>query len=105
MRINAITQPITSELRKIESARKTERGSKVGKTSTGDRPIISSNAQKLSETQAQFETIASSLNAQPEIRTEKIDEVKRKIERGYYNSKEFIDKLAEKLMSEFGINK
>jgi anti-sigma28 factor (negative regulator of flagellin synthesis) len=43
------------------------------------------------------------MSAQPEIRSEKIDEVKRKIESGYYDSEEFIDKLADKLLKDFGV--
>jgi negative regulator of flagellin synthesis FlgM len=103
MRINAVTQPITSELQKIESVRKSERESKVSKTLPSDRSVISSDAQKLSETKAQFETIASSVAAQPDVRAEKVDEVRKKIESGYYNSDEFIDKLADKLLKEFGV--
>lgn len=103
MRINAVTQPITSELQKIDSARKTEREGKVSKTAHSDRSVISSDAQKLSETKAQFETIASSVSAQPEIRADKVDEVRKKIESGYYNSDEFIDKLADKLLKDFGV--
>lgn len=104
MRISAVTQSITSELRKIDSIRKTGR-EKVSKASAGSQPNISSSAQKLSDTQAQFATITSSISAQPDIRTEKINEVKQKIENGYYNTEEFIDKLAEKLTNEFGIKK
>jgi negative regulator of flagellin synthesis FlgM len=103
MRINAVTQPVTSELQKIESVRKTERESKVSKTLPADRSSISSDAQKLSETKAQFETIATSISAQPEIRADKVDEVRKKIESGYYNSDEFIDKLADKLLKDFGV--
>jgi len=100
MRINAITQPLQAELRKVDRAAKAE---KAGKAQITDRSEFSSGAQRLNETKAQFETIAATLNAQPEIRSEKIAEVKAKIENGYYNSEEFIDKLAEKLLNEFGI--
>ena len=102
MRINAITQPFNAELRKTEGARKTEK-EKAGKTPTVDRSDISSGAQRLSETKAQFEVLATSLSAQSDIRNERIAEVKARIENGYYNSEEFIDKLAEKLLKEFGI--
>ena len=57
----------------------------------------------MSASRAQFETIAASVAAQPDIRTDKVAEVKEKIERGFYNSDEFIDKLADKLLTEFGI--
>ncbi|HEX2956009.1 MAG TPA: flagellar biosynthesis anti-sigma factor FlgM [Chitinispirillaceae bacterium] len=103
MRINAVTQPMTSELQKIESVRKIERESKVSKTQPAVHSEISSDAQKLSETKAQFETIASTVSVQPEIRADKIDEVKKKIEDGFYNSEEFIDKLADKLLKDFGV--
>jgi flagellar biosynthesis anti-sigma factor FlgM len=103
MRINAVTQPLSAELRKIESARKAEKGNKGQKAPAADRSDFSANAQRLSETKAQFETIAASVAAQPDIRPEKVAEVKGKIERGYYDSEEFIDKLADRLLAEFGI--
>ncbi len=99
MRINAVTQPFNAELRKIEASRKVEKESKTSKIS--DRSDISSGAQSLNETKAQFETIATSLNSLPEIRNDKIAEVLSKIENGYYNSDEFLDKLAEKLIEDF----
>jgi flagellar biosynthesis anti-sigma factor FlgM len=104
MRINAITQPLSAELRKVESARKTEKDGKGVKTQHPvDRSEFSANAQRLSDTKAQFETIAASVAAQPDVRTDKVAEVKSKIEQGYYDSAEFIDKLADKLLNEFGM--
>jgi anti-sigma28 factor (negative regulator of flagellin synthesis) len=102
MRINAITQPLSAELRKIEAARKVDKDARTAKASTPDRSEFSANAQRLSETKAQFETIATAITGQPDVRTEKIAEVKEKIESGYYNSEEFIDKLADRLLVEFG---
>jgi flagellar biosynthesis anti-sigma factor FlgM len=101
MRINAITQPVKAELRKIEASRKAEKESKNIKIS--DRSDISSGAQSLNETKAQSDTIAASLSSLPDIRNEKIAEVRSKIENGYYNSDEFLEKLAERLLNEFGI--
>ncbi len=101
MRINAITQPVKAELRKIEASRKTDKESKNIKIS--DRSDISSGAQSLNETKAQSDTIAASLSSLPDIRNEKIAEVRSKIENGYYNSDEFLEKLAERLLNEFGI--
>jgi flagellar biosynthesis anti-sigma factor FlgM len=103
MRINAITQPLSAELRKVESARKTEKDGKGVKAHLADRSEFSANAQRLSDTKAQFETIAASVAAQPDVRPEKVAEVKSKIEQGYYDSAEFIDKLADKLLNEFGM--
>jgi len=103
MRINALAQTYNAEFRKIENARKAEKDAKTGKAQVVDQTEFSSNAQRLSETKAELQTIAASLSAQPDVRMEKIAEVKQKIENGYYNSDEFIDKLADKLMKEFGI--
>jgi anti-sigma28 factor (negative regulator of flagellin synthesis) len=101
MRINAITQPFNAELRKIEASRKVEKESKNIKTS--DRSDISSGAQSLNEANAHSDTIAASLSSLPDIRSDRIVEVRSKIDNGYYNSDEFLDKLAEKLLNEFGI--
>lgn len=103
MRINQILQPMNAELRKIESSRKSDKEVKTFKTTGKDRSEFSTNAQYLNETKAQFETIATSLASQPDIRAEKIAEVKSKIESGYYNSDEFLDKLTDKMMKDFGI--
>lgn len=101
MRINAVTQPYNAELRKIESSRKVEKESKSHKIS--DRSDISSGAQSLNEAKAQSGAIANSLSSLPDVRNDKIAEVLSKIENGYYNSDEFLDKLAEKLLNEFGL--
>jgi flagellar biosynthesis anti-sigma factor FlgM len=103
MRINAVTQPLAAELRKIESSRRTEKETKLAKSSAADHSEFSANAQRLSETKAQFEAITASVEAQPDVRPEKVAEVREKIEQGYYNSDEFIDKLADKLLVEFGM--
>ncbi|HEX3018664.1 MAG TPA: flagellar biosynthesis anti-sigma factor FlgM [Chitinispirillaceae bacterium] len=101
MRINAVTQPFNAELRKIENSRKAEKESKNNKLS--DRSDISSSAQSLSETKSQHDAIAASITSLPEIRNDKISEVRSRIENGYYSSEEFLDKLAEKLLNEFGL--
>lgn len=104
MRINAITQPLSAELRKVESAKKAEKDSRSSRVAA-DQSEFSANATRLSETKAQFETIAASVAAQPDVRPERVAEVKQKIEQGYYNSSEFIDKLADKLLVEFGLKR
>lgn len=103
MRINAITQSIQSEFRKVEGAKKAEKSHNSTKSSLVDKSDISVGAQHLSSTKASIETISASISAQEDVRTEKITEVQEKIKNGFYNSPEFIDKLADKLLSEFGI--
>ena len=100
MRISALTEAMQPELRKLDTARKAE---KQPKARAVDRSEISSKAQQLSETKEQVEVVAAQIAGQPDVRTEKIAEVKEKIRNGFYNSPEFIDTLANKLMKEFGI--
>jgi flagellar biosynthesis anti-sigma factor FlgM len=103
MQINSIVQPITAELRKIESAKKADTNTKT-RAQSADTSSISSSGQQLSATNGEAATIAASVAAQPDVRTEKVAEVKGKIQSGYYNSDEFVDKLADKLLNEFGIS-
>lgn len=101
MRITAVTQSFQSELRKLDTARKAENSQKF-KGLQVDSSEISAGARRLSESKAQVETISTQVASQPEIRFDKVEEVQEKIKSGYYNSPEFIDKLADKLTQEFG---
>lgn len=104
MRIHAVSQSYSTELRKIDSAKKIEKDSKAAKTNV-DRSDFSSGAKHLSETNTQIESIQATLSVQPEIRADRIAEVRQKIENGYYNSDEFLDKLTDKMLKEFGLDK
>ena len=103
MRINAVSQQLQSEFRKVESAKKTDKSHVSTKSLPVDKSDISVGAQRLSTTKASIETIAATISAQDDVRIDKISEVQEKIKNGFYNSPEFIDKLADKLLSEFGI--
>jgi len=103
MRTNAITQSVQAELRKVENAKKTDKAAISVKATPIDRSDISADAQRLSMTKASIDVISATISQQNDIRPEKISEIKEKIKKGYYNSPEFIDKLAVKLLSEFGI--
>jgi flagellar biosynthesis anti-sigma factor FlgM len=101
MRISEMGQLFNPEIKKVDSAKKTE-SAKPKAGSSADRTDLSSSGQRLSETNAQVNVIASQLSSQPDIRPEKVAEVKQKINDGYYNTPEFVDKLAGKLAQEFG---
>lgn len=103
MRINAVTQSIQSELRKVDSAKKADKQHPSAKVRQTDRSDISAGGQQLSSTKASMDVISASLENMTDVRPEKIQEVQEKIKNGYYNSDEFIDRLATKLLSEFGI--
>ena len=102
MRINAVTQSIQSEFRKVETAKKADKQQGV-KPAPVDHSSFSDNAKRLSSTKASIDAISATLASQADIRNDKISEVQEKIRNGYYNSPEFIDQLAAKLLSEFGI--
>ncbi len=104
MRIDPINSKIASEIKKVENAKKVDK-SKVKAASQPDSSTFSSNAQRLHETRANSDIVAAQIDGVPEIREERVEEVRKKIENGYYNSPEFVDKLAEKLLSTFGITK
>ncbi len=103
MRINAITQPIQSELRKVEISKKTGKNPGSTRLLPGDRTEISEDAERLNATKASIEVISAQVAAQDDIRSDRISEVQEKIRNGYYDSPEFLDRLASKLLAEFGV--
>ena len=102
MRISAVSQSFQSEFRKTDGTKRADKLPK-SKDLRVDSSEISSKARRLNETKAQVETIAVQIAQQPEVRIEKVEEVQEKIKKGYYDSPEFIDALADKLITEFGI--
>jgi flagellar biosynthesis anti-sigma factor FlgM len=103
MRISNLGQLFNPDIRKVDGAKKNE--SAKAKTPSSDSTEFSSGAQRLSESKAQVNIVAAQLAAQPDVRTDKVAEVKQKIQDGYYNTPEFVDKLADKLAQEFGAKK
>lgn len=103
MRLESVNNTATAELRKIES---TKRDNPVSKASAysrrADSMNISADAKKLSETSASAGIISARLQAEPDIRSEKIDEVRKKMEEGFYRSPDFTNQLADKLIGNFG---
>ena len=104
MRISALSELFNPEFKKIDNAKKAD-AAKIKAGSSPDRTDLSSNGRRLSETSAQIDVIASQIKTQPEIRPEKVAEAKQKISEGYYDTPEFVDKLADKLAQEFGAKK
>ena len=104
MRIDPISSKVASEIKKVESAKKTDQ-ERLKASLKPDRSTFSSDAQRLSDTKANSDIVSTQLNSEPEIREEKVAEVRKKIADGYYDSPEIIDKIAEKLLSLFGITK
>lgn len=104
MRLESVSQNITNEIRKVDSARRNDKTDKTKSAPKSDSLSFSSNAQRLSETKANADIVASRIEIEPDVRMDKVEEVRKKIENGFYNSEEFTDKLADKLISDFGIS-
>ncbi len=102
MRILPLSQQVTSEIRKVENAKKSDSAAKVNPT-PADKSEFSAGAQRLSSTKANADIVSAQIAGQPEIREDKVAEVRKKIESGFYNSPEFIDKLADKLIKDLGV--
>ena len=102
MRISAISEVLNSEIKKNESAKKTENASQ-SKTIQVDKTELSIKGKRLNETKAHIDVVSSKIANEPDIRPEKVTEVREKINSGYYDSEEFIDKLANKLLKDFNI--
>ena len=104
MRIDPINSKIASEIKKIEKAKKFDQTHKPKASQKPDTTNFSPSAQRLSETKANIDIVSAQLAGEPEIREDRVEEVRNKINQGYYNSPEFVDKLADKLLSFFGIS-
>lgn len=103
MRLESIHGAMSAEFRKVETSKKEEKSTKgAAYTRKADKASLSSDARQVSDTKASANVVAARIDAEPDIRTEKVDEVRKKLEDGYYNSSKFADELAEKLIKDFG---
>ncbi len=108
MRLTPISNKIASELKKVENAKKSPKAYSAPKKasfSKQDSSSFTSDARRLSESKAQADIAAARIAMEPDIRVEKVNEVKKKVANGYYNTSEFADRLAEKMCDVFGIKK
>jgi flagellar biosynthesis anti-sigma factor FlgM len=99
MKIDRISQIFGMDLQKVANGGKSP--DKTEKPVKGDSVSLSKKAKELSSS-ASTESIAKHVNALPDVRAEKVQEAKEKIASGYFNSPAFEEKLADKLMKEFG---
>jgi len=100
MQISKISQAMQGELRKIDgTARKQDKEQQAAKAGYSDRSELSADGRKQREAKGDMQIISSMVNAQPDVRAEKVAEARTKISMGVYNSPDFADKLAAKLAS------
>jgi flagellar biosynthesis anti-sigma factor FlgM len=86
------------DLQKVSGSGKGQEKSE--KTSKADSVSLSKKAKELSSSST--ESIARHVDALPDIRADKVQDVKEKIASGYFNTPEFDEELANRLMKEFG---
>ena len=99
MEIKRISQVFGVDLQKVSGSGKTpEKTEKAGKS---DSVSLSKKAKDLASS-SDTEAVARRLEALPDVRPEKVQEAKEKIASGYFNSPDFEDKLADRLLKEFG---
>lgn len=99
MKIDRISQIFGMDLQKVSGSGKTPE--KTDKLAKSDSVSLSKKAQELSSA-SDTESVARHVRAMPDVRAEKVQEAKEKIASGYFNSPEFEEKLADRLMKEFG---
>lgn len=100
MQVNPINNKIASEIKKVQHAKKNRAPSGLEKKSIVKKPDssnFSSEAKTVDPSKRDASIVETKLINESDTRIEKISEVKKKIESGYYNSPEFMDKLADKL--------
>ncbi len=100
MRIELNNQ-ISSEINKNKSVKKSSETASAKPLTRVDSSTISSNAKQLSEASVNTSALETRIAASEDVRAAKINEVKQRIEEGYYNTPEFNDQLAERMVSLF----
>lgn len=68
-----------------------------------DTYTASGNSTGKAAANAEAQGVKAHATAAPEVRESRISEVKDRIASGYYNSEEFKDKLADRLINDLGI--
>ena len=66
-----------------------------------DNASISSQSLKAIETQSSAKALLAHVEALPDVRQDRINDVRQKLSDGYYNSQDFADSLADRLIKDF----
>jgi flagellar biosynthesis anti-sigma factor FlgM len=99
MEIKRISQVFGVDLQKVSGSGKTPE--KTEKATKADSVSLSKKAKDLASS-SDAQAVSQRLEALPDVRPEKVQEAKEKIASGYFNSPDFEDKLADRLLKEFG---
>ncbi len=100
MNIDPISRLYGPQLKKaVGKANPAEKPAKVA----GDSVALSPQALEMQRRASEMESVSNRMTEIPDIRPEKVTETREKIASGYYNSPEFTEKLADKLLKAFGL--
>lgn len=102
MKINHIAQAYGVDLLKAAGNTKEAKGSE--KTRKADEVSVSKEARSLQESQGSVETTAARVSSLPAVRWDKVDEVREKIQNGFYETQSFRSDLADRLIRDLGLN-
>lgn len=94
MKVNGVLQSGNIQQAAKGQVRKQEEVTKK----SADKVEISSEARSMQVNKNLAADAADKLRIEPEIRLDRISEVKKKIEENYYDSREAMEKVAETLM-------
>jgi len=99
MKIDRISQIYGLDLQKVSGGSKpADKSEKAGKS---DSVSLSKKAKDLASSSTNA-SVTARVQSLPDVRPDKVQEAKEKIASGYFNSPDFEDKLADRLMKEFG---
>ncbi|MDR2578599.1 MAG: flagellar biosynthesis anti-sigma factor FlgM [Chitinispirillales bacterium] len=98
MEINKITPAMQNELRKLDGgSRKADSMQAAAGGGAVDRSEFSADGKKQREIKGEMQIISSMVDAQPDVRTDKVAAARARVSMGFYNTESFAEKLAAKL--------
>jgi flagellar biosynthesis anti-sigma factor FlgM len=102
MKINHIAQTYGVDLKKVAGQDREEKAAKLAKKS--DEVKVSKEALLLQESQGSVEAASTRIESLPDVRWDKVQEAKQKIQNGFYNTDSFRSELADRLIKDFGLD-
>lgn len=107
-KINNASLMQSQMLEKFQGTSRSDKAEKDGQTQANeatnaknaapaDKADISDRARQLMDLRQAVDTGRMAMEALPDVRSEKMAEVRARMEKGYYNSTEVLDEVAEKI--------
>ena len=94
------------EIRGVDGINRVDNNSKINKVSKKNETSSSSDVAEISSEAKQMADIQKAkvaVDKSPDVRQDKIEEVKAKLESGAYDNEEVMNKVAEKIMKALGL--